>query len=81
MPTVRKILEQMRSNPVNVRFDDADKVCRLYFGVPRIHGSHHVFCTPWKGDPRINIQNRNGFVARYQVIQILKAIDALEAQQ
>ena len=44
------------SNPYNVKFNDLIKICTKYFGLPRIKGSHHIFKTPWKGDPRINIQ-------------------------
>ena len=44
-------------NPKNVKFDSLLKICIKYFGNPRIKGSHHIFKTPWKGDPRINIKN------------------------
>ena len=44
------------SNPENVKFDYLIKLCTNYFGSPRINGSHHIFKTPWQGDPRINIQ-------------------------
>ena len=43
-------------NPKNVRFDDLLNFCIKYFGSPRTRGSHHIFKTPWKGDPRINLQ-------------------------
>ena len=36
--------------------------------------------TPWAGDPRVNIQNKNGKAKLYQVKQILSAIEKLEAQ-
>lgn len=62
-----------------MQVSDAKKVCDHYFGYPRIRGSHHVYRMPWEGEPRINIQDRNGRVAGYQVRQILKAIDRLEA--
>lgn len=53
----KKILLQMKTNPLNVRFDDLVKVCTEYFGKPRQSGSSHmIFKTPWIGDPRINIQ-------------------------
>ena len=36
---------------------------------------------PWPGDPRVNIQmGRNGKAKDYQVRQIIKAIDRLEAE-
>ena len=81
MPTIEKLVTEMRRNPRDVRFADIDKVCRFYFGAPRVHGSHHVFKTPWPGDPRINIQNRRGGVASYQVAQVLRAIDQMEGQK
>ena len=50
----------------------------FYFGKPRNKGtSHHVYKTPWSGDPRVNIQNSKGKVKPYQVKQILQAIEKL----
>jgi hypothetical protein len=37
-----------------------------------------VFKTPWPGDPRVNIQDRQGKAKPYQVKQVLAAIDRLE---
>ncbi|MFU8773545.1 MAG: toxin HicA, partial [Anaerolineales bacterium] len=34
--------------------------------------------TPWRGDPRINIQNDRGMAKPYQVRQVLRAIEFLE---
>lgn len=68
----------MRSAPQNVAFGDLHKVCVEYFGVPRrSRGSHVVFKTPWQGDPRINIQSDGRLAKRYQVLQVLEAIDKL----
>ncbi len=65
-------------NSRNVKFDDLIKLCTKYFGSPRIKGSHHIFKTPWKGDPRINLQ-RDGKTAKiYQVKMVQKAIKKLE---
>jgi hypothetical protein len=48
----------------------------------RQRGSRHrVYPTPWPGDPRVNIRNDNGMVKAYQVKQVLKAIERLEAQR
>jgi len=75
-----KILEQMRAEPANVRFNDLKKVCEAYFGKPRQSGSSHaIFKTPWPGDPRVNIQNARGKAKPYQVRQVLLAIDKLES--
>lgn len=80
MPGVSAILCRMRANPSGVKFADLSKVCEHYFGEPRQKGtSHRVYRTPWKGDPRVNIQNDKGTAKAYQVRQVLKAIDRLEA--
>lgn len=66
------------TNPQNVKFVDLIKICIKHFGEPRIKGSHHIFKTPWKGDPRINIQ-RDGKMAKiYQVKLVLQALKKLE---
>ena len=66
------------SNPKNVKFNDLLNICIKYFGQPRITGSHHIFKTPWKGDPRINIQKDGKMAKPYQVKNVLKAICKLE---
>lgn len=79
MTKLADILKQMQRNPKNIRFRDLCKVCDQYFGEPRFKGtSHRVYKTPWKGDPRINIQNSKGKAKAYQVTQVLKAIKKLE---
>jgi hypothetical protein len=65
-------------NPNNVQFNDLLNICRKYFGQPRIKGSHHIFKTPWKGDPRINIQKDGKMAKPYQVKIVIKAIKKLE---
>jgi len=66
------------SNPKNVKFDDLIKICTKYFGSPRIKGSHHIFKTPWRGDPRINIQKDGNMAKPYQVRLVAKALNKLE---
>ncbi len=62
-----------------IRFSDLAKVCGHYFGKPRQRGtSHHVYKTPWPGDPRVNIQNDKGKSKRYQVRQVVAAITKLK---
>ena len=68
------------SNPRNVKFDDLLKICMKHFGNPRIKGSHHIFKTPWIGDPRINIQKGGKMAKPYQVKLILKALEKLEVE-
>ena len=78
MATIEKLLAQMRRNPKGVRFADLARVCEVHFGPARQSGSsHHVYKTPWKGDPRVNIQNDKGSAKTYQVKQVLRAIDRL----
>jgi hypothetical protein len=78
--SVPATVSQMRANPRGVRFTDLARVCDHYFGpARRTGGSHWVYRTPWPGDPRVNIQNDRGAAKAYQVRQVLKAIDRLEA--
>ena len=71
----------MQSNPKGVRYSDLCKVCNAYFGEPRQSGSsHRVYKTPWRGNPRVNIQNAGGKAKAYQVRQVLAAIDRLEKE-
>lgn len=62
----------------NISFSDLLKLCQRYFGEPRIAGSHHIFKTPWVGDPRINLQRDGKMAKPYQVIQVKRAIEKLE---
>jgi hypothetical protein len=82
MAQVEDILAQMRRNPKGVRFHDLCHVCDFFFGKARQRGSsHRIYRTPWPGDPRVNIQNDKGMAKAYQVKQVLKAIERLEAQR
>jgi len=74
------IVKQLERNPNNVRFADLCKICEYYFGKARLKSGHHIYKTPWQGDPRINIQNDNGKGKAYQVRQVARAIKRLEAQ-
>jgi hypothetical protein len=67
-------------NPYNALFADLLAICRRYFGEPRISGSHHIFKTPWKGDPRINLQKDGKMAKPYQVRAVKKAIEKMEEQ-
>ena len=81
MSSLTRILQKMSENPKGVRFSELQKICEFYFGKPRrSSGSHCIFKTPWAGDPRINIQNDGGMAKSYQVKQVLKAIDLVEAK-
>ena len=65
-------------NPNNVPFKKLLALCRACFGEPRIAGSHHIFKTPWQGDPRVNLQKDGKMAKPYQVLQVRKAIEKLE---
>ena len=81
MERIKEILKQFKLNPANVRFNDLCKVCEHYFGKARQSGSsHRIYKTPWRGDPRVNIQNSKGKAKAYQVKQVLKAIERLEVE-
>lgn len=69
------------SSANNVKFNDLVKVCKRHFGVPRIVGSHHIFKTPWPGDPRINIQAKGKMAKPYQVKQVTKALIKLQEME
>ena len=74
-----EIIERLRRNPHGVRFADLARICDRYFGAPRRRGgSHLVYRTPWRGVPRVNIQNDNGMAKVYQVRQVARAIEKLE---
>ncbi len=79
---IETILSDMRANPEDIKFNEARKVAEHFFaefGKPRIAGSHHVYKMPWPGDPRINIQKDGAKAKRYQIIQLLEAVDKLKA--
>ncbi len=82
MAQIEKLLAQIKNNPKNVSFTDLMKICNHYFGEPRQQGtSHCVYKTPWAGDPRVNIQEKNGKAKVYQVRQVLDAIEKIEEIQ
>jgi len=65
------------SSLTNVKFSDLLAICTEKFGKPRIRGSHHIFKTPWQGDPRINIQKDGNMAKAYQVRIVQKALAKL----
>jgi hypothetical protein len=71
----------MRRNAKGIRFRDLCRVYDFFFGKARQQrSSHRVYKTPWQEDPRVNTQNDKGMVKAYQVKQVLRAIERLEAQ-
>lgn len=82
MVSVADFVEKMRKSPHNIRYDDLFSCCRHIFGEPRQQGtSHAIFKTPWKDDPRVNIQRgQNGKAKSYQVKQVIKAIEKMASE-
>ncbi|MCG8525141.1 MAG: hypothetical protein MI748_02090 [Opitutales bacterium] len=81
MPSIKKLVSQVKKNPNDVRFSELCRICDHYFGDPRqTGGSHRIYKMPWKGDPRVNIQDNKGKSKVYQTKQVLKAIGKLEEQ-
>lgn len=72
---------ELLANPKNVSFTELVALCEEHFGEFRISGSHHVFKTPWSGDPRINLQKDGAKAKPYQVQQVRKAIEKLERRR
>ena len=77
--TIAEILEKLENEKNNTRFSLLPRICQELFGNPRKKGSHHIFKTPWQGDPRINLQQDRGKAKPYQVEQVIAALSKLEA--
>ena len=76
---IEDALQALRSNPKGVRFSELAAICDQFFGPPRRSGgSHRVYRTPWRGEPRVNIQNDRGMAKAYQVRQVIKALEMLK---
>lgn len=76
---MKKIIEELVKNEKGVQFAKLLKICEEFFGNYRIKGSHHIFKTPWQGDPRINLQKGKDKNAKpYQVRQVLDALQKLK---
>jgi len=74
-----KAIQELSNNEKKIRFTQLVANCENYFGEYRINGSHHIFKTPWQGDPRINLQKLKGNLAKpYQVRQVLRALRKLK---
>ena len=73
-----KLIEAIRNNPKDVRFDDACKVARkLGFSGEGGSGSHRAYSRP--GEPSgLNFQDRGGKIPAYQARQLIVMIDKYE---
>jgi hypothetical protein len=72
-----KLLEGVRANPKDVRFDDACKIAGWLGFVAGGKGSHFAYSRP--GEPvGLNFQNRGGKIPEYQAKQLIDMIDKYE---
>ncbi len=76
--TIDEAIGELEGHETNTRFQRLATICATFFGPPRIEGSHHIFKTPWPGDPRINLQSEKGKAKPYQVRQVVKALRKLK---
>ena len=72
--TIDEAIKELSGNEKNIRFKRLVSICTEIFGKPRVIGSHHIFKTPWQGDPRINLQKEKAKAKPYQVDQVLRAL-------
>jgi len=79
--TIPEIIERLEKEKNNMRFAVLLAICREHFGGDRKKGSHHIFKTPWMGDPRLNLQADKGKAKPYQVEQVIAALSRLSAQE
>lgn len=75
--TFLEAIAKLERERASTRFSHLIRICGEFFGPPRIAGSHHIFKTPWPGDPRLNIQADRGKAKPYQVDQVLAALKRL----
>jgi hypothetical protein len=75
---IEEAISELEDNENSVRFSRLLAICKDFFGKPRIVGSHHIFKTPWTGDPRINLQRDKGNAKPYQVRQVLRCLRRLK---
>jgi hypothetical protein len=76
--TIGGTIAKLERESAGTRFSFLVRACTEFFGKPRIKGSHHIFKTPWPGDPRLNLQAEKGKAKPYQVEQVIAALKKLE---
>ncbi len=75
---LEKLIRELEASEKNIRFSRLLTICDNVFGAGRTSGGHHIFKTPWQGDPRINLQKLTGNLAKpYQVRQVLRCLRKL----
>ena len=76
-----KLIEAVRNNPSDVRFDDACKIAE-WLGFVHRGGKGHHRAYHKTGEPiGLNFQNRGGKIPRYQADQLIAMIDKYEGHQ
>jgi len=83
MARKEKLLNQIRNNPNQVRFEDIDKIMRQHGCEERHHGSHYVYSHPQLAGV-ITIVRPHGkagtqFVAPIYIKKALETLDKFEA--
>jgi hypothetical protein len=76
--TIKDAIRELEKSLKACRFQRLAMICESFFGAPRISGSHHIYKTPWVGDPRLNIQDNKGQAKTYQVRQVIAALKKLD---
>ena len=71
-----KLLQKLRQNPKNVRFDDIDKLLLGLGFDKRQRGSSHIVYTI-SGQPPLTIPYRKPFILPVYVKQVLELLDEL----
>ncbi|MCT7953417.1 type II toxin-antitoxin system HicA family toxin [Ancylothrix sp. C2] len=71
----RKILDKALAGSKNIKFSEMVMLIEAFgFSLARISGSHHIFTHPQIREI-VNIQNKKGEVALYQVRQFLSLVE------
>ncbi len=78
--SIDEALEALASD-TNIKFKDLLKICENFFEGPKIKGSHHIFKTPWQGQPWVNIQKDGNKAKSYQVKQVREALLKLKEME
>lgn len=75
-----KLIEAIRNNPKDVRFEDACNVAEMLGFVRKgTKSSHWVYVRP--GEPvGLNFQDRNGKIKPYQAYQLIEMIEKYESK-
>src|ERR1044072_6774844 len=81
MASIDQVIEELTQGRRNIRFAYLVRLCQEHFGCERIRGSHHIFKTPWPGDPRIDLQRDGSKAKPYQVDQVIAALERLKLKE